>query len=531
MLWQQWQVDYGPKPEAVAQKEAESAPKADVPISSSSQNIDEMVQKNPVNTPSTSIRHQRIKVTTDVVYLEIDTQGGDARVLNLINYPANKEEPNQPFKLFDDQEDSFFIAQNGFLGNENTAPTHHSEWQIEATEYQLAPDQNTLRVPLVWTHASGIKIVKTYVLQRGSYNIGLEQRVTNESQNPWEGRQYLQLQRKDPGDKTQDAFIRTYTGGVLYTTEDKYEKINFKDMVDTNLNRKSKDGWVAMIQHYFLAAWIPEANSEHNFYTKSLSNDHFVIGAYSSLTEVKPGEEKILKAQLFAGPKLQRVLEQTAPGLDLTVDYGALTLVAKPIFWLLEQFHKLFDNWGWAIIFVTVTLKALFFKLSEASYRSMANMRKLQPKMQQLKERHGSDKQKLNMAIMDLYRKEKVNPLGGCLPILVQIPVFIALYWVLIETVEMRQAPFVLWLNDLSSKDPYFILPLVMGVSMFIQQKLNPPPADPIQAKVMQFFPIMFTGFFAFFPSGLVLYWVVNNVLSILQQWYITRQVEKPAPA
>lgn len=276
---------------------------------------------------------------------------------------------------------------------------------------------------------------------------------------------------------------------------------------------------------------IPSAGEEHSFYTKALSDDHFVIGTYSPMLDVKPGEEKVFKAQLFAGPKLQRVLEKTAPGLELTVDYGSLTIIAKPIFWLLEQFHKLFNNWGWAIVFVTITLKALFYKLSQASYRSMAKMRKLQPKLQQLKERYADDKQKFNMALMELYRKEKVNPLGGCLPILVQIPVFIALYWVLIESVEMRQAPFILWLNDLSAKDPYFILPLIMGVSMYIQQKLNPPPTDPVQAKVMQFFPLIFTGFFAFFPSGLVLYWVVNNILSILQQWHITRQIERSAHA
>jgi YidC/Oxa1 family membrane protein insertase len=302
-------------------------------------------------------------------------------------------------------------------------------------------------------------------------------------------------------------------------------------MAGESLNRKAKDGWIAMIQHYFLAAWIPSAGEEHSFYTKALSDNHFVIGAYSPTLEVGPNAEQTFKARLFAGPKLQRVLEHAAPGLDLTVDYGVLTLVAKPIFWLLEQFHKIFNNWGWAIIFVTVTLKALFFRLSAASYRSMANMRKLQPKLQELKERYGSNKQELNMKMMEMYRKEKVNPLGGCLPILVQIPVFIALYWVLVETVEMRQAPFVLWLNDLSSKDPYFILPLIMGVSMFIQQRLSPPPADPVQAKVMQFFPIMFTGFFAFFPSGLVLYWVVNNLLSILQQWYINKTIGKAVPA
>ncbi|WP_133716375.1 membrane protein insertase YidC [Methylocaldum gracile] len=524
MLWQQWQLDYGPKPEPTAQS-GSTTPDVAGDVPESARDVDD-VAKTPELSAAPGVERQRVTVTTDVIRAEIDTKGGDLRILDLLEYPQSKDQPDQPVRLLND-ENNFFIAQSGFLGEQALSPTHHSTWQAEADIYTLAEGQDTLRIPFTWTNDKGIKIIKTLVFTKGSYLIELEQQVNNQSGAEWKGRQYVQLQRKNPESKDQDAFVRTYTGGVLYTPEEKYEKITFDDMADSNLNRKAKDGWIAMIQHYFLAAWIPLAGEEHSFYTKALSDNHFVIGTYSPMLEVKPGEEKVFKANLFAGPKLQRVLEQTAPGLDLTVDYGGLTIVAKPIFWLLEQFHKIFNNWGWAIVFVTITLKALFYKLSQASYRSMARMRKLQPKLQQLKERHADDKQKFNMAMMELYRKEKVNPLGGCLPILVQIPVFIALYWVLIESVEMRQAPFALWLNDLSAKDPYFILPLIMGVSMFIQQKLNPPPADPVQAKVMQFFPVIFTGFFAFFPSGLVLYWVVNNILSILQQWHITRQIER----
>jgi YidC/Oxa1 family membrane protein insertase len=530
MLWQQWQVDYGPKPE-IAPGQSAAAPEARPDVPETARGVDEIPQQTAPTAALSAVQHQRIAVATDVVRMEIDTEGGDIRSLDLPGYPESKDSPDKPVRLFTDEAGLMFVAQSGFLGNEASAPTHHSAWRAEAAAYKLADGQDTLRIPLTWTNGQGVVVTKTYILKRGSYDIQLEQTVSNRGQTEWTGRQYVQLQRKDPGDKNKDQFVRTYTGGVLYTPEEKYEKISFKDMAGENLNRKSKDGWIAMIQHYFLAAWIPVAGEEHSFYTKSLSDDHFVIGAYSPTLEVKPGEEKVFKAQLFAGPKLQRVLEQTAPGLDLTVDYGKLTLIAKPIFWLLEQFHKIFNNWGLAIIFVTITLKALFFRLSAASYRSMANMRKLQPKLAELKDRYGSNKQELNVKMMELYRKEKVNPLGGCLPILVQIPVFIALYWVLVETVEMRQAPFVLWLNDLSSKDPYFILPLIMGVSMFIQQKLSPPPSDPMQAKIMQFFPIMFTGFFAFFPSGLVLYWVVNNLLSILQQWYINKTIGNGSPA
>ncbi len=527
MLYQQWQADYGPKPAAsTSQGGVSSVTNPDVPVSAAPAGNAESASGQGGDL----ITRQRIKVQTDVIRMEIDTEGGDIRLLELLDYPVAKDAQDKPVQIFTDQ-DLVFIAQSGFIGDESSAPNHHSQWQAPSASFALADSQNELRVPLTWTSSQGVTVTKTYVLKRGSYDLHLEQQVANKSPNAWTARQYVQLQRKDPGDKNKDQLVRTYTGGVLYTPEDKYKKIAFKDMAGENLDTKAKDGWIAMIQHYFLAAWIPASGEENGFYTKSLSDDHYVIGAYTPVLEVPAGGAKSFTAQLFAGPKLQRVLETTAPGLDLVVDYGALTIIAKPIFWLLEQFHKIFNNWGWAIIFVTLTLKALFFRLSAASYRSMANMRKMQPKMAELKERFGGDKQKLNHAMMEMYRKEKVNPLGGCLPILVQIPVFISLYWVLIETVEMRQAPFIGWLTDLSSKDPYFILPLLMGVSMFIQQRLSPPPSDPLQAKIMQFFPVMFTGFFAFFPSGLVLYWVVNNVLSILQQWYINKTIGGSVPA
>ncbi|GAB6047389.1 membrane protein insertase YidC [Methyloparacoccus murrellii] len=524
MLYQQWQLDYGPKPVAPAGQSGTGASAARPDVPGTAGEAAGTTGSAVAGGGAELIRKQRVQVETDVMRVEIDTEGGDLRLLDLLQYPQAKDTPDKPVRLLTD-EDLVFVAQSGFIGDEANSPNHHTLWQASAGQYRLADGQGELRVPLTWVGPTGVTVTKTYVFKRGSYDIGLEQQVANNGQNSWSARQYVQLQRKDPGDKNKDQFVRTYTGGVLYTPEEKYEKISFKDMASDNLSRKSQEGWIAMIQHYFLAAWVPATGQENNFYTKALSDHHFVIGAYAPPLTVNPGESKSAQAQLFAGPKLQRVLETTAPGLDLTVDYGALTLIAKPIFWLLEQFHKIFSNWGWAIIFVTITLKALFFRLSASSYRSMANMRKLQPKLAELKEKYAGDKQKLNHAMMEMYRKEKVNPLGGCLPILVQIPVFISLYWVLIEAVEMRQAPFIGWLTDLSAKDPYFILPVIMGVSMFIQQKLSPPPSDPLQAKIMQFFPIMFTGFFAFFPSGLVLYWVVNNLLSILQQWYINKTI------
>jgi YidC/Oxa1 family membrane protein insertase len=532
-LWEAWQLDYGPKP-AKTQPPAASLTPAPPTVAANA-----APPTSPAATPQAMPEEglkqaQRIRVVTDVLRMEIDTAGGDIRLLDLTDYPVDKNRPEQSVRLFNDQAEALFISQSGLLADDSAGPTHYSQWRAEAAEYRLAEGQDSLRIPLVWSNGQGVKVVKTLMLRRGSYVIEMEHQVINQSTSTWRGRQYTQLQRARPIKKPGSAFStsqedRAYVGGVLHTPEDKYEKIDFDDMAETNLNRKSREGWVAMIQHYFMAAWIPPAEEETTFYTKALPNDRFVIGALSPQVEIPIGTERVFNSRLFAGPKLQRVLEATAPGLELTVDYGSLTVIAKPIFWLLEKFHTLFNNWGWAIIFVTVTIKLLFYRLSAASYRSMANMRKLQPKLQALKERHGDDKQKFNMAMMDLYRKEKVNPLGGCLPILVQIPVFISLYWVLVESVELRQAPFALWLNDLSAMDPYFVLPVIMGISMYIQQKLNPPPADPIQAKVMQFFPLMFTFFFAFFPSGLVLYWVVNNVLSILQQWRITKQIEKTA--
>lgn len=532
-LWQQWQLDYGPKPDrpmAADTPDAPATPGTPHDTPPTAQTLESIASADQRPTEAVQASRQRITVTTDFLHVAIDPTGGDLRLLELLQYPVSKSEPDRPFRLLTDEAD-VFIAQGGFLGDAQDAPTHHSVWQPGAAEYRLQAGQDTLRVPLTWTNGRGVTVTKTYVFQRGSYAVQLEHRVENRGASTWSGSQYLQLQRTDTSEKDKSQFVRSYLGGVLYTPETHYEKISFGDMADKNLSRTAKGGWVAMIQHYFLAAWIPPAEQQSSFYSKNLGNKRYLLGATGPQTAVAPGQTQVLGATLYAGPKLQRVLEATAPGLELTVDFGALTVVAKPIFWLLEWFHKAFNNWGFAIIAVTLVIKALFFKLSEASYRSMANMRKLQPKLAELKERYGDDRQRFNQAMMEMYKKERVNPLGGCLPILVQIPVFIALYWVLAESVELRQAPFLFWLNDLSARDPYYVLPLIMVISMVIQQKLNPAPADPVQAKVMQFFPYIFGGFFAFFPSGLVLYWVVNNILSIAQQWYITKQIEKPAKA
>jgi YidC/Oxa1 family membrane protein insertase len=529
LIWQAWMQDYGPKPETVPTVEQSATGTADTPVA----RLEEDLPSAPVDQPATTQQEsvavqipegQQVEVITDLFHVVIDTQGGDLRQADLLQYPATDEEGSPPFRLLEQNSRQIFISQSGMRAGTGAEPTHHATFTVDRNRFELDADTDVVEVPLYWNNDNGVEVFKVYRFRRGSYVVELEYRVRNSSDELWKGRPYYQLQRTPL--QNESRLLYTYTGGVLYSPEEKYEKISFDDMQDVNLDREVKDGWAAMIQHYFLAAWVPPAGEVDRYYTRALPGQRHVIGVLVPSLNVEPGTEEIRTARLYVGPKLQHVMEKVAPGLELTVDYGKLTFLAEPIFWLLEKIYGWVGNWGWAIILLTILIKAVFFKLSETSYKSMANMRKLAPRLQALKERYGDDKQKLNQAMMEMYKKEKVNPLGGCLPVLVQIPVFIALYWVLLESVEMRQAPFMLWIQNLSAPDPYFILPLIMGVTMLIQQKLNPAPLDPIQAKVMMILPIVFTVFFAFFPSGLVLYWVVNNSLSIAQQYVITKRVE-----
>ena len=527
LLWEAWQRDYGPEPQPVAAEAGSkgadgsvSAPAADVPDALPDSGMAAEAEPEP------DPQSRRIRVKTDVLDLEIDTRGGDLVGAALLDYPVDADKPDVPVRLLHERPNDIFVVQSGLRTPDSTEPTHHVTFSSAREEWRLQPGQEELTVELTWTSPEGIEVIKRYRFRRGDYLIEMEQEVRNTTGAPWRGRQYRQLQRSEVEDQGQ-AFIYTYTGGVIYSPEEKYEKYDFGDMRDTPLARDISGGWAAMIQHYFLAAWIPEAEQSNHYYSKALSNNRYVLGLAAPVVTVPAGDSHVFASRLFVGPKLQDRLEDIAPGLELTADYGMLTILAKPIFWLLEKIHSIVGNWGWSIIILTLLIKLLFYKPSEMSYKSMAQMRKLAPRLKTLKERYGDDKQKLNQAMMELYKTEKINPLGGCLPILIQIPVFIALYWVLLESVELRQADFALWLNDLSSKDPYYILPLIMGGTMFIQQKLNPAPLDPIQAKVMMILPVVFTVFFAFFPSGLVLYWVTNNVLSIAQQWVITRRIEQ----
>jgi len=531
LLWQAWVEDYAPAPRiadesgvtAPAGEPAQKQGSADIPATAPSGSAPEMsVPDTEVLAPGSSV-----EVVTDLFRVDISTTGGDLRQADLLQYPATTEPGSPPFRLLNDSLPNLFVIQSGLRSSTGTEPTHHISYSSGKNRYTMPEAANTLQVPLSWRSPEGVEVIKRFTFHRGSYVVDVEHEVRNNSTSEWSGRQYRQLQRTQVAETGQSTFIYTYMGGVIYSPEEKYEKIKFEDMLKQDLDRTITDGWAAMLQHYFLGALIPEAGSPERYYTKTLSNTRYVIGMISPPGSVAAGETGTFSTRMYIGPKLQDEMREVATGLELTVDYGLLTVLAQPLFWLLKAMHKLVENWGWAIVLVTVIIKLAFYKLSETSYRSMASMRKLAPRLQSLKERYGDDRQKLNQAMMELYKKEKINPLGGCLPILVQIPVFIALYWVLLESVELRQAPFMLWITDMSSPDPFYVLPLLMGATMLIQQKLNPAPLDPIQAKVMMVLPVVFTVFFAFFPSGLVLYWVVNNTLSIAQQWVITRRIER----
>ena len=533
LLWQSWMEDYGPPP-APPETSVPAAMTDPVPGDAIS-NSDDIPSASSEFAPQASAlpdtgllkTAEYIEVETDLFKIRIDTTGGDLRQADLLDYPATTEPDSQPFRLLNDSLPNLFVIQSGLRASVGTEPTHHVVYTPEQSHYRMAESDEELVVPMTWRSPEGVEVIKRYVFHRGSYAIDLQHEVRNHSGEDWHGRQYRQLQRTQVAETGQSTFIYTYMGGVIYSPEEKYEKIKFDHMVDGDLDRTITDGWAAMLQHYFLGALIPARDEANRYYTKALSNARYVIGMISPGQTVAAGSSGLYETQVFIGPKLQDEMKQVATGLELTVDYGMLTVLAQPEFWLLQKIHGLVGNWGWAIVFVTMLIKLAFYKLSETSYKSMANMRKLAPRLKTLKERYGDDRQKLNTAMMDMYKKEKINPLGGCLPIVVQIPVFISLYWVLLEAVELRQAPFMLWLTDLSAPDPFYVLPLLMGATMLIQQRLNPAPMDPIQAKVMMALPIVFTVFFAFFPSGLVLYWVVNNTLSIAQQWVITRRIER----
>lgn len=486
-------------------------------------------------TPASQTSAQVIRVNTDVLSLEIDPRGGDIVYAALNKYPRIIDRPNDLFVLLERSTQRTYLAQSGLIGTNgpDAAGEGRPLYKAAQSSYSLKDGENELLVDMVLADSAGVTITKRFRLTRGEYLVGVEYLVENQSQLNWQGNFFAQLKRDNSEDPsaTTSLGMASFLGGAVTSPEERYEKIDFDDFADSPLKLKNTGGWIAILQHYFVSAWVPDKDQQHTYQTRKNSQGENIAGLVSPSLSLAPGQSGTTGAQLYVGPKIQERLGEISPSLELTVDYGWLWFIAQPLFWLLSTLYGFVGNWGWAIILTTLAVKLAFFHLSATSYRSMANMRRVGPEMQRMKERYGDDRQKMSQAMMELYKKEKINPLGGCLPILVQMPVFIALYWVLMESVELRQAPFMFWLNDLSVKDPYFILPIIMGATMFIQQMLNPEPPDPMQAKVMKMMPIMFTFFFLWFPAGLVLYWVVNNILSIAQQWVITKQIEKAAAA
>lgn len=525
-IYTAWQEEHKPQEQSVLSNNADmpAAPvAADVPEAN-------LQLEESTDLPETlesvvpSISTATIRVVTDVLDIIIDTKGGNIVQTNLLDYPLQIGDENT-VRLQNSSNAGFYAVQSGLLAKAG-APNHYAQFNAQQSEYILAEGQDAITVPLTWSE-NGIQVTKLYTFKRSDYLIDETFKVTNNSQQEWAGNQYRQIQRSDVDDS--QPFIYTYTGGVYYNEEDKYEKIEYSDMEDESLNKSFSNGWAAMIQHYFMTALVPTASETNKYYSKVIDSEYgkrYVIGLTSTKKKVSPSETIEFKTGIYIGPKILDRLEEIAPGLGLAVDFGMLTIISKPMYIALNWINTIVNNWGWAIVILTIGLKMLFFPLANASYKSMAKMKKVMPEVQKLKEKYGDDRQRIAKEQMALFQKHKVNPAAGCFPMLIQMPVFMGLYWALLESVQLRQAPFILWINDLSIADPYFILPVIMGASMFLQQKLNPPPADPMQAKMMQMMPIMFSVFFFFLPVGLVLYSVTNNTLSIIQQYVITKRIE-----
>ncbi|WP_419419723.1 membrane protein insertase YidC [Legionella sp. D16C41] len=534
-LWSSWQQDYPNKPITItstsnANKNSKNnlLPNVDSTHTPNLNDSNQITSQQLVS-PTTS---KPIEVKTDVLSVAIDSNFGDITQAQLLNYSVSVDQPQTPITLLYDKNNQRYTANSSLVVNTNGSVENLKvNYKSAMQHYELGPNQKQLVVTLTGQTDTGLEVVKNFIFTQGSYLIQVNYQILNKGQQDWRGYINTQLVRTQPTEDQSSLFhVGSYTGASYSNPEHtRYKKVSFKDMTKNNLNVDVTGGWIAMQQHYFLSAWIPQANSKSLIYTRN-ANDDYTIGAVSQPIVIKPGETKTLDSKLYIGPEITSTLKAIAPGLDLTVDYGWLWFVSSALFSLMKAIHSVVGNWGWSIILVTILIKLAFFKLSATSYKSMANMRKLQPKLQALRERYGDDKAKISQATMELYKQEKVNPFGGCLPIIVQIPVFIALYWVLLESVELRQAPFIFWIKDLAAADPYHVLPIIMGVTMLIQQRLNPAPPDPMQAKVMMLLPIVFTALFWNFPAGLVLYWIVNNTLSILQQWYITRKYSDDRP-
>ena len=529
MLWDAWQRQFVPAP---TQTINQTRPNTTTGIQSTLPTTADSAAANATVVAANSgvfglLKGQRIAVKTDLFTAEIDSNGGDIRRLWLNQHRAEKLNEGN-FLLMDDLgSEMTYVAQSGLLGE--NLPNAQAQYTTESKTYTLADGAEKQEVRLSWAN-NGVAVNKVYTFTRGSYQIGVRFEINNASANAVTPSAFYQIVH-DSESKQGSAMMPTFTGAAYYTVADAFKKVKFGDMEKSNLAKSSKDGWIGLVQHYFVSAWIPAKEVQREFYTKKINDKLYAVGVNVPAAPLVAGSKINIETTLFAGPQTNKDLLAAAPGLELAVDYGWLTFIAKPLFWLLSKIYGVVQNWGVAIILLTVLIKAAFYKLSATSYRSMAQMRELAPRLQAIKEKFGDDKQKMQQAMLEMYRKEKINPMGGCLPILVQIPVFIALYWVLLGSIELRHAPFFGWIRDLSVPDPWYILPILMGASMIIQTSLSPAPPDPIQAKVMKVMPVMMSIFFFFFPAGLVLYWLVNNILSITQQWYINKTIHAAAIA
>ena len=536
MLWEAWQKETRP-PAPAGQQQAKGA---DIPAPAAAPAKPGAPAAAAPSAPAAGVvpgaaaapaaARELVRVTTDFLQAEIDPVGGDIVRVELLRY-NDSIDPKKKLVLLGPEHR--YAAQSGLIGS--GLPNHRTPFTPRAREYRLADGQDAVEVKLDATTPEGVRVVKTLTFRRSSYVVDMTQEVTNGTAAPVVTQAYFHLTRDGKSPADDKAMLQTYTGAAVYTEQDKFVKVTFGEMDKGKAPypKNADNGWVAMVQHYFVSALLPPEQTPREYYTEKVSDDFYRAGVKIPMAEIPAGGTATATARLYVGPEEQDNLKAVAPGLDLVVDYGWLTVIAAPLFWVLEWCYRWLGNWGLAIIALTVLIKLVFFPLSAASYKSMARMKQVTPRLMKLRETYGDDRAKLNQAMMELYKQEKINPLGGCLPIVVQIPVFIALYWVLLASVELRQAPFYGWIRDLSVPDPFFILPALMMGSMVIQTKMSPTPPDPVQAKVMQIMPFAFGVMFFFFPAGLVLYWLVNNCLSIAQQWQITRMIEggKSKPA
>jgi len=535
MLWDAWEKHQRPKPTAAAAQNARSAiPSPSLPKKPPAPSVAAgkapAVTAVPAVSSPTAQQRETVAVRTDVLGVEIDSLGGTLRRVEFFQH-KDSVDPKKNF-VFLGPEHAYF-AQSGITGD--AGPNHRTVWRVLPGPRELARDADRLEVRLAAETGTGLAVQKVYTFARASYEIGVAFEITNNGTTAIQPHAYFQLVRDEKSPTGESAMMQTFTGPAYFTDEKKYVKVSFDDVAKGKADLPKQavtDGWIGIVQHYFVAAWLPPEKASREFYTRKLPDGNFAVGAILGAGEIAAGAKDRVETRLYAGPQELRRLEAVStPGLDLVVDFGWLTVIAKPLFWLLEKYHAISGNWGAAIVLLTITIKLVFFPLSAASYKSMAKMKLVTPRLTKIREMYGNDRQKMNQAMMELYKTEKINPLGGCFPILVQIPVFIALYWTLLAAIELRHAPFILWIKDLSALDPYYVMPVLMAATMILQTRMNPVPPDPVQAKIMQFMPYVFSIFFFFFPAGLVLYWLVNNILSIAQQWQIQRMFDRDKTA